>query len=131
MKMRKSGRNLKLVMLAAAIFAFGCQRPATEKTPAPATLRDVSALKLNFRFEADVPEPSAAKQNAPTEERNQAVQSDFDNNRPQQALDKTIVAPDKQNILAVYHLAADAAAEYRLDMYAADGKLLRKLRPTE
>lgn len=114
-------------MLAAVLLAASCQPPASDKASAPTALRDVPALKLNFRFEPDVPEPSAAKQNAAPEERSQPVQSDFDANRTQEALDKTIASPDKKNVLAVYHRAEDAQAEYRLDMYTTDGKLIGKI----
>ena len=117
-----------LCLVVVAFFAASCQRAGNEKSPAPASsLRDVSALKLNFRFEPDVPEPTAAKQNAAPDERSQAVQSDFDANRTQDALDRTIFSPDKQRILAVYHRPEDAQAEYRLDMYAADGKLIARI----
>ena len=122
--------NFKLLCLCAvAILAANCQRVGNEKSSAPASLRDVPALKLNFRFEPDVPEPTAAKQNAAPEERSQTLQSDFDANRPQDALDRTLPSPDKQRILAVYHRPEDAQAEYRLDMYAADGKLIAKITP--
>ncbi len=110
-----------------AIFA-GCQNAAVPNTSAnlPKTLRDVPALRLNFRFEADVPVPTI-NQTAPTEERNAAVQTDFDQNRPQEMLDKTLTSPDKLRVLAVYHRVGDAPAEFRLDMYAPEGNLLRKI----
>lgn len=131
MKLEKSKLNLKLtaVLLIAVLLSASCQRAVSDKSAAPQALRDIPALKLNFRFESDVPEPAAVQASATTEERNQAVQSDFDNNRTQEALDKTVVSPDKQTILAVYHRATDSSAEYRLDMYAADGKLIRKITP--
>ncbi len=41
------------------ISALGCQKVNLEpKTFAPTSLRDVPSLKLNFRFEADVSEPT-------------------------------------------------------------------------
>lgn len=118
----------KLFLTALTFSAVACQRSPFEKqTVAPANLRDVPSVKLNFRFETDVPAPPANTQTAQSEERNQAVQNDFDNNRPQEALDKTITSPDKKRVLAVYHKAQDLPAEFRLDMYAPDGKLLRKI----
>ncbi len=118
----------KLFLIALVFSGFGCQRAVFEKpTVAPASLRDVPAVKLNFRFETDVPAPPANNQTAQSEERNAAVQNDFDQNRPQEVLDKTITSPDKQRVLAVYHKAQDLSAEFRLDMYAPDGKLLHKI----
>ena len=64
------------------------------------SLREIPALRLNFRFEADVPPPPAKDQNAQTEEKNAVVQTDFDQNRPQETLEKTIPSPDKKRILA-------------------------------
>ncbi len=110
--------------------ALGCQKTNFEtQTLAPATLRDVPALKLNFRFESDVPEPTVTNQAVQTEDRNEAVQVDFDQNRQQELIDKTITAPNKQRVLVVYHKATDLPSEFRLDMYTGDGKLLQKVTP--
>ncbi len=119
----------KFLLLAFALSIFGCQRAnvVNQKTVAPQSLRDVAATRLNFRFEPDVPAPPAANQNAQSDERNAAVQNEFDQNRPQEALDKTITSPDKQHVLAVYHKVEDAQGDFRLDMFSADGKLLRKM----
>jgi len=122
-------RNFSKLILAAILLAsFGCQKSIFETpTVAPASLRDVPAQRLNFRFETDVPAPPDAVQNAQTEERNPAVQADFDQNRQLELLDKTITSPDKQRVLAVYHGANDIPSEFRLDMYSPDGKLLRRI----
>ncbi len=90
-------------------------------------MRDIPALKMNFRFEADVPAPTSIQKN--DADRNAAIQSDFDQNRPLEILEATIAAPDKKRVLAVYRKAEDQTAQYRLDMYSADGKLLRKITP--
>jgi hypothetical protein len=120
---------VKFLLFALVLSAFGCERAVfdNKQTVAPQTLRDVPALRLNYRFESDVPAPPATNETAQSEERNAAVQSDFDQNRPQELLDKTITSPDKQRILAVYHKVEDLPSEFRLDMYSADGKLLRKI----
>ena len=89
-------------------------------------MADTPAVRLNFRYEADVPPPT--NQITPgTDERHAGVQSDFDASRPQELLDRTIVSPDKQRVVAVYHRLTDVPAEYRLDMYSADGQLLKKV----
>jgi hypothetical protein len=61
------------------------------------------------------------------QDRNQAVQADFDANRPQEVLDMTITSPDSKRVAAVYHKAGDGSSEFRLDMYAADGRALKKV----
>lgn len=125
----------KLILAALAFSGIACQNAGNLFQPAPASvapaaLRDVPAVKFNFRFETDVPAPPAnAVQTAQTEERNAAVQNDFDQNRPQETIDKTIASPDKQRILAVYHKIEDLPAEFRIDVYTADGKLIRKITP--
>src|SRR5215213_1771477 len=124
-------RNFSKILFVAGLLSItACQRNIFQSpTVAPATLRDVPALKLNFRFEPDVPQPSAASQTQANEERIQSVQNDFDTNRPQEVLDKTLASPDKKRVLAVYHKTEDLQAEFRLDMYSADGRLLRKITP--
>jgi len=118
---------IKLICIGSLLIFSGCQRNTSQSpTAAPTTLRDVPALRLNFRFETDVPAPTV-NQPAQTEERNVAVQADFDQNRTQENLDKTLTSPDRQRVLAIYHRAGDLPSEFRLDMYAADGKLLRRV----
>ncbi len=107
--------------------SFGCGNNIFQSQPTTATaLREVPAVRLNFRYEGDVPAPTldAAKTG---EERNEAIQADFDNNRPLEILDRTLAAPNKKHIVAIYHRVTDMQAEYRLDMYLADGKVLKKL----
>lgn len=121
----------KFLFVAVFLLTTACQRTAFDKqsTGAPASLREVPALKLNFRFEPDTPAPEAANKAAQADEKSAAVQNDFDTNRAQQALDKVIFSPDKQRIVAAYRKAEDLADEFRLDMYSADGKLLRQITP--
>jgi hypothetical protein len=123
-------RNIRLALglLAIAAGSFACQNSPFQKQPdKPLTVRDVPAVRLNFRYEADVPPPTEIPGQRKAEERNAAVQADFDNNRPQELLDLTVSSPDKKHVLAVYHRITDINSEYRLDMYAPDGKAERKL----
>ena len=114
--------------LLAVIFIASCNRgPSTTTTGSlPSSMKEIPAARLNYRYEADVPQPPAAA-TANSQERNAAVQADFDQNRPQELLDKTIASPDGKRTLAVYHRVTDAPAEFRLDMYTAEGKILRKV----
>ncbi|MGI8787587.1 MAG: TolB family protein [Pyrinomonadaceae bacterium] len=118
----------KFLFFVSLIVFVGCQKNGVQSQTAnaPTALREVPALRLNYRFEPDVPAPTV-NQPAQTDERNAAVQNDFDQNRAEEILDKTLTAPDKQRVLAVYHRTADLPSEFRLDMYSADGKLLRKI----
>jgi hypothetical protein len=101
-------------------------KPVDETATGPSALAQVPAVRLNFRYEADVPPPTEpAKENS--EERNAAVQADFDQNRPQEQVDKTIAAPNGKRIAVLYHRAGDLPSEFRLDMYGDDGKPLHKM----
>lgn len=115
-------------LLAAVILGgTACQSPLFDKKePVKTAMRDMPAVRLNYRYEADVPAPTLEPSQS-TEERNAVVQADFDSNRLTELLDKTIVSPDKKRIVAVYHRISDLSSEYRLDMYTADGKLLKKM----
>lgn len=112
-----------LIVLALSSCSREAERP---QGSAITSLKDVPAVRLNYRYEADVPPPDTSNRKA-SEERNPAVQADFDQNRLQELLDKTIVSPDGKRVLAVYHKPTDLQSEFRLDMYSGDGQLLRKI----
>jgi hypothetical protein len=117
-----------LIMILGSLALGACQRGVfDQQSSAPSSLADVPAVRLNFRFEPDVPGPAQAAKQA--EERNAAIQADFDQSRAQEVLDRTLSSPDKKRTVAVYHRATDVQAEFRLDMYSTDGKLLRKITP--
>ena len=114
-------------LVAGVLLLSGCERNIFQQAPtAPPPMNAVPAVRLNFRYEPDVPAPSGDVK-AAAEERNAAVQADFDAARPQEMLDRTLLSPDKKHVLAVYHRVADAPSEFRLDMYLPEGKLLKKL----
>lgn len=116
-----------LAIMTATLF-WGCQsnifQPANT---APPPMRDVPAVRLNYKYEADVPQPSADPNQPVNEERNAAVQADFDATRQFELLDRTFSSPDKKRVVAIYHRISDLAEDYRLDLYSIDGKLLKKL----
>lgn len=130
MQISKMNFKVSLSLVVIAMFmSFGCGDSILKgDKPAAATIRDTPAVRLNFRYEPDVPQPAADPSKAAIEERNAAVQTNFDTNRAQdEILDRTITSPDKKHVIAVYHRSGDMLDEFRLDMYSADGKLLRKL----
>ncbi len=107
---------------------FGCEKNIFQPEPAaPPVMKSVPAVRLNYKYEADVPAP-VTDTNTAVAERDRAVQSDFDTNRPvDELLERTIPSPDKKHVLAVYRNIADTIDEYRLDMYSPDGKFEKKL----
>ena len=123
-------RKLLLLLIGFSVLASACgNSPSTAgNTAAPTALSQVPAVRLNFRYEADVPAPDQNAAAKP-EERNAGIQADFDQNRPQELLDKTLISPDKKRVAAVYHRTSDLNAEFRVDMYLPDGRLLQKVTP--
>lgn len=119
------------VLCRAAVFAalFFLAACSSDKMPggsgASTALSEVPSVRLNYRYEGDVPAPETAV-NTP-EDKNPAVLADFDQNRPQEQLDRTLTSPDSKRILAIYHRPTDVQAEFRLDMYSAEGKLLKRI----
>ncbi len=107
--------------------SFGCEKNIFQPEPvAPPAMKSVPAVRLNFKYEADVPAPITDTKTAA--ERDPAVQSDFDTNRPvDELLERTIPSPDNKHVLAVYRNIADTIDEYRLDLYSPEGKLQKKL----
>ena len=113
----------------AALLLAGCtQAPERVSVTGPTSLKQVPAVRLNYRYEADVPAPNDTRRRS-VEERNAAVQQDFDQNRLNELLDKTITSPDGKRVLAVWHFPTDVQAQFRLDMYSAEGQLLKKVTP--
>lgn len=111
-------------------FIFLFAACSAEKMPngggLPSSLKEVPSVRLNFRYEADVPAPEMTERTG-AEEPNAAVQADFDQNRLEEVVDRTITSPDGKRVAVVYHRPLDLPAEYRLDMYTAEGQLLKKV----
>lgn len=115
------------VLVPILILAAACApEPEPQAGPVITSLKEVPAVRLNFRYEGDVPNPSSD----PDEkggERNAAVQDDFDRSRPHEQLERTVASPDAKRVLAVYSRLGDQPAEFRLDMYSPDGRLLARV----
>ncbi len=120
---------LLMTALVLTVAAAGCSEPPPEpESGLPASLRGVPAVMLNYVYEADVPAPEAEV----TEQASgidPAVLAHFELNRQDEIVDRTVVSPDKRRVLAIYHRNGDLPAEFRLDMYTADGVLLNKITP--
>jgi hypothetical protein len=93
-------------------------------------MRDVPAQRLAFRLEPDISLPGElANQELPT--KLEAIQTDFETRRPEEALLRTVISPDKLRALALYGTESDPSAAFRIDLYSADGKFLRNLIPPD
>ena len=112
-------------MLAAAA---GCKSITQKQDVRPLVLRDVPAQRLAYRFEPDITVQSEIQKNEPVE-RLAPILTDFESNRSDHALLRTVTSPDGQRALALYSTEEDARQTFRIDMYAADGKFLRNLTP--
>lgn len=109
------------------VLACGGRNAGQSNIETAQTMRDVPAVRLNYRYEPDVPPPTIENTQRSDSDRNPAVQADFDKSRSQELLDRTITSPDKKRVLAVYRNVSDLPSEVRLDMYSSDGKLLHKV----
>lgn len=116
-----------LTVVTCLALAACAKNPLATNDVAPIAFRDVPAQRLNYRFEPDVPGPDAKLTPAMIQKRDEKVQADFDNNRPQEILDRTIASPDNKRIAAIYRRISDDMSEFRLDIYSPDGKLVRKV----
>ena len=115
------------LLLALAVFVPACSRSGQPDAPRPTSMKEIPAGRLNYLYEADVPAPTVTEPVPSAQELNAAIQADFDQNRAQEALDKTIASPDGKRNLAVYHRVGDMLSEFRLDMYTSDGRILRNV----
>jgi hypothetical protein len=110
--------------------AVGCRTKLQRQELRPLVLRDVPAHRLAYRFEADTGLPSEIKPED-SSDKAAAIQSDFNTKRKDDALIRTVVSPDGQRVLALYGTGDTPSEEFHIDIYAADGKFLRNLTPTD
>src|SRR5688500_9456573 len=110
--------------------ASGCQTIMERRDVRPLVLRDVPAQRLAFRFEPDIGMPTELKLDE-SDEKLAVIQTDFSTRRPDDALLRTVLSPDGQRALALYGTESEPSPNFRIDLYAADGKFLRNLIPPE
>ncbi len=110
--------------------AGACDKIIERRDVRPLVMRDVPAQRLAFRLEADTGLPSEIKADD-LNEKAAAIQTDFNTNRKDDALLRTVVSPDGQRVLALYGTADEPTESFRIDLYAAEGKFLRNLTPPE
>jgi hypothetical protein len=121
---------LCVLALLASLGASACNKVIERRDVRPLVMRDVPAQRLAFRFEADTGLPSDVKVDD-LNEKVAEIQTDFNTNRKDDALLRTLKSPDGQRALALYGTANDPTEAFRIDLYSADGKFLRNLTPPE
>jgi hypothetical protein len=118
-----------LLMLLLLIIAPACRRSGEKQGVRPNTLRDVPASRLAYSFTPDTDAPPSAIVEAETKLK--PIQDDFDTRRKDDRLLRTVTSPDGHRALALYDTGETQEGEFRIDMYASDGKFLRNLTPPE
>ena len=128
----KKSFSLTLSLMAAMIAGgVSCQSVLERRQDVrPLVLRDVPAQRLAYRLEPDVPVPAEIA----TEDSNdkiEAIQTDFNTRRQSDALVRTVRSPDGQRALALYGTADEPSQTFHIDLYSADGNFLRNLTPPD
>jgi dipeptidyl aminopeptidase/acylaminoacyl peptidase len=119
-----------IVAFLVGLTAAGCDKIIERRDVRPLVMHDVPAQRLAYRLEADTGLPSDIKVEDSSEKAAE-IQTDFNTNRKDDALLRTVVSPDGQRVLALYGTADEPNEAFRIDLYAADGKFLRNLTPPE
>ena len=120
---------LIFLLILVVVMAVGCPATQPKKAePIIVPLKEIAAQRLNYRFEADVPaDTNESKKPTQNTERNEAIQLDFDENRPMEILERTVTSPNGERVLAVFRKPSDLISEFRIDVYSTSGKLIRKI----
>jgi hypothetical protein len=118
---------LFLLLLLTLIPGAGCRTLIGDKQSVrPRSLRDVPAQRLAYRFTPDTPAPPTASGKEDPSARLASVEADFEANRKDDALLRTVVSPDaqpeRQRVLALYATGEEQEELFRIDMYTADGR---------
>jgi hypothetical protein len=119
-----------LVLAALILVAASCTSIMQRANVRPLVLRDVPAQRLAFRFEPDVAAPAEIK-NEDADDKIEAIQTDFNTRRENDALVRTVRSPDGQRALALYGTADAPSQEFHIDLYSAEGLFLRNLTPPD
>lgn len=132
---RRGGKDCRfssprLLIAASLLFlvAAGC-RSGGKQGARPNSLSEVPAVRLAYSFAPDTDAPPGAT--VAEEVKLDPVQKDFDARRKDDRLLRTVVSPDGQRALALYDTGETQEGEFRIDMYAADGRFLRNLTTPE
>lgn len=116
-------------VFAFAVFMFTACQDTPKQTGGglPASLGEVPAVRLNYRYEPDVPAPTEAAKTVAAEQIDPAIRLDFEQNRTQETVGRIIASPNGKRALVAYNRPTDQPDDFRLDMYSNDGTFLRKV----
>src|SRR2546430_1638497 len=123
------GTSLLLLPVYAACTG-SCRNVVEHRDVRPLVMHDVPAKRLAYRFEADTGLPANLKSEEANEKLD-SIQADFNANRKNDALVRTVASPDGRRVLALYGTADEPTEAFRIDLYSDDGKKLRNLTPPE
>ncbi len=112
------------------LLVVSCTSITQRQDVRPLVLRDVPAQRLAYRFESDVAIPAEVI-NENADDKIEAIQTDFNTRRQNDALVRTVRSPDGQRALALYGIADEPSQEFHVDLYSADGRFLRNLTPPD
>lgn len=127
----KKTQLLTVTILATLISAVAsCTSIMQRQDVRPLVLRDVPAQRLAYRFEPDVAAPAEIK-TEDADDKIEAIQSDFNTRRQNDALVRTVRSPDGQRAVTLYGIAEEPSQEFHIDLYSADGRFLRNLTPPD
>src|SRR6266480_3177248 len=112
--------RVSVSILLTAIFLIGlitagCDNVIERRDVRPLVMRDVPAQRLAYRLEPDTGLPSDIKTEDPND-KVAAIQTDFNNNRKDDALLRTVVSPDGRRALALYGTADEPNEAFRIDL---------------
>src|SRR5205807_259089 len=120
--------RIVILLLLLIGFISACKEVVERRDVRPLVMHDVPARNLAFRFEADTGLPAEAKL-PDTEEKAAIIQTEFLSNRKNDALFRTVPSPDGRRLLALYGTAEQPDEAFRIDLFADDGKFVRKITP--
>lgn len=129
----RSRLPLTISLLLVLLFAGCSQSCKTVNEPRdvrPLVMHDVPANRLAFRFQPDTGSPAGLKPEDVSDKLD-AIQRDFNTNRLNEALLRTVASPDGRRILALYGTVDEPTEAFRIDLYSDDGKFVRNLTPPE
>lgn len=128
--MPRVGLPLLSFIVLGSLLMGGCRQVAEPRDVRPLVMHDVPASRLAFRFDADVSLPPEIKTDE-SADKAELIQKDFNTNRVNDALIRTVASPDGRRLLALYGTADEPNEAFRIDLYADDGKVLRNVTPPD
>lgn len=116
------------LIAAVSLTVFACGGEQSVPGPGRITsLSDLPAVRLNYKYEADVPPPELDPATTAADERFPTIQADFDATRPLEVIERTVLSPDKKHVAVIHRRISDTPGDFRLDMYSPDGQMQRRV----